>query len=97
MHPVHYGQVLELMEKKYRDKIPEYGDSWKDRDAAFFVKRLLEEIEEFKKSNSNDERLSEAIDIANFATMLLAIVRGYGHAWPKGHVPGRAFRSMGGP
>ena len=96
-HPVYYGEVLDLMIKKYRERVPEYGDSWKDCDSNFFVNRLLEEIEEFKKSDSRDERLAEATDIANFATMLLAIVRGYGHAWPTGYIPGRAFRSMGGP
>ena len=96
-HPIHHGEVIELMEKKYREKVPEYGDSWKDCEQFYLAERILDEIEEFKKSNCRDERLSEAIDIANFATMLVAIVRGYGHAWPEGYIPGRAFRSMGGP
>ena len=97
-HPIHYGQVLELMEKRYKEKIPKHGDSWRDCPPEFFVKRILEEVEKFNNWKlDHPERLIEATDIANFASMLLAVVRGYGHACPEGHIPGRAFRSMGGP
>ena len=95
-HPIHYGEVLKLMEKRYKEKIPKHGDSWRDCDKEFLVKRTLEEIEKFKDLKISDtEQLIKATDIANFATMLLAVTRGYGFAWPRGHIPGRAFRSMG--
>lgn len=96
-HPIHYDLVLEKMEERYKDKIPKHGDSWRDCDRDFYKKRIITKLEEVNDPKlSEEEKITKATDLANFATMLLAVELGQGRACPKGYVSGRAFRSMGG-
>ena len=67
-----FKQILEDCKKKYKEKLSEYGESWKKMLPADLVKRVFLEMEELATSTNNEEAYQETIDVINCALMLAA-------------------------
>ncbi len=80
MSKLTFEDVLKDAERKYRSKIPIYGESWKSAGLVFLKERLNKEIteldaalydfENFTGSRTRKKAYFEAIDVINLACML---------------------------
>ena len=64
-------KFAEAMDKKYKAKHKDYGESWRDATPNELFGRFLEEFEEFTESGTRDE----IIDMANILMMMWNLPR----------------------
>ena len=67
-----FEAVFDHMCAKMWRKQEKYGKSFQDNtDISYYLKRPKEEIEEFEAVRETDEAFDEALDIGNFAMMII--------------------------
>jgi hypothetical protein len=69
MHVPNIEKLLDLMVKELKDKFRYYGNSWEDKDHAFWMERLNNEVAEYGMAMDDVARKRKAINIANLALM----------------------------
>ena len=65
-----FEEVLRDCDKKYKNKLSEYGESWKEMLPAELVKRVFFEMEELATAKGTKEAYEETIDVINCSLML---------------------------
>ena len=69
-----FGDSLQLMANIYCDRREERGDGWNDMSVEDIAGRMFEEFTEWVKEYNDKmpvRQVAEAVDVANFALMLI--------------------------
>jgi len=70
-----FNEVLNDCDIKYKSKLDEYGESWKEATIDFLDERLRDEIEEWERADNYQDAYKELIDIINVALMTATRVK----------------------
>ncbi len=70
-----FDEILKDCEEKYKKKLSEYGESWREMLPAELVKRLFLEMDELATATNPKEAYEETIDVINCALMVAVRVK----------------------